>query len=176
MRGDNASQMRYLFGDYDLKDIVDPDHPSGNVAAVEKLYGQLSLRGPKVYPVQEFINTRIGVPILQHGGDAQARPHADEVVHVFSPKGKYTKLDGEFQQKWFYEGLTVFGFKLSRVSWLDRIQKRLGGNRLGGRQTLPGKKIKEDVESYEEWVQEFEGKPPSTYKPWKPLVIRGGKK
>jgi hypothetical protein len=176
MRGESAAAMCYLFGDYDLKDIVDPDHPAGNLAAVEKLHGQLSLRGPKVYPVQDFINEQIGVPVLQHGGDAQARPHAPEVIHVWSPQGKYSTLTAEWQQKWFYEGLSLFGFKLSRVSWLDRLQKKLGGNVFDGRRTLPGKRIKEDVESYEEWVKEFEGEPPSTYKPWTPRVIQGGKK
>jgi hypothetical protein len=176
MRGQDPAAMAYLFGDYDLKDIVDPNHPQGNLAAVEKLHGQLSLRGPKVDAVQDFINALIRVPVVQHGGDAQARPHADEVLHVFSPLGKYSKLTGLFQQTWFYEGLSIFGFKLSRISWLDRIQKHLGGNVLQGRVTLSGKRIKGDVEAYEEWVKDFEGNPPSTYKPWTPTVIQGGKK
>jgi hypothetical protein len=175
MRGEDAGKMCYLFGDYDLKDIVAAEHPAGNLAAVEMLHGQLSMRGPRLYAIQDYINGRIGVPVLQHGGDAQARPHAAEVIHVFSPGGKYSKLESERRQRWFYEGLSPFGVKFSDCTLLDWLQQLLGLNVFQGRQTLSAKSVKEALERHDQWVKDFAGDPPSTYRPWTPEVIRGGK-
>jgi hypothetical protein len=77
----------YIFGDYDLFDIVIPAQSNRNLAAVEELHGQVHMRGARVIPVQNYINNRTGVKMVNHGGQAQAM-HKFEEVDAFGPNGE----------------------------------------------------------------------------------------
>jgi hypothetical protein len=105
-------QGSYIHGDYDLYDIIDVAQPHRNLAAVETLLGQPHRRGAKVLPVQEFINARIGTPMVQHGGEAQYADHSEQSIDAFGPNGEDVTILNEFSVRSWYE------------------------NRFGGRQTL----------------------------------------
>jgi hypothetical protein len=55
----------YIHGDYDLYDVIHIAQAQRNLAAVETLLGQPHRRGAKVLTVQNFINARIGSPMIQ---------------------------------------------------------------------------------------------------------------
>lgn len=81
-------QGKYIHGDYDLYDIVLMEHPQGNLAAIETLHGVPHMRGPRLLPIQEFINGRITVPVIQHGCCMQYEDHTKDVVDAFGPGGE----------------------------------------------------------------------------------------
>lgn len=105
-------QGSYIHGDYDLYDLIDVTQPHRNLAAVETLLGQPHRRGAKVLPVQEFINARIGTPMVQHGGEAQYADHSEQSIDAFGPDGEDITILNEFSVRSWYE------------------------NRFGGRKTL----------------------------------------
>jgi hypothetical protein len=102
----------YIHGDYDLYDIIDITQAHRNLASVETLLGQPHRRGPKVLTVQEFINSRIGSPMVQHGGEAQYADHSQQSLDAFGPNGEDVTILNEFSVRSWY------------------------ANQFGGRQTL----------------------------------------
>lgn len=94
---------RYIHGDYDLYDIVLAEHPRGNLAAVETLHGQPHRRGARVIPVMQYINNRIGVPMVQHGGEAQFKGHSEQSIDVFGPHGEECTILNEYSVRGWYE-------------------------------------------------------------------------
>ncbi len=94
----------YIHGDYDLYDIIDVTQPHRNLAAVETLLGQPHRRGAKVLPVQEFVNARIGTPMVQHGGEAQYADHSEQSIDAFGPNGEDVTILNEFSVRGWYEG------------------------------------------------------------------------
>jgi hypothetical protein len=96
-----------IHADYDLYDIIDVKQPHRNLAAVETLLGQPHRRGAKVLPVQQFINTRIGTPMVQHGGEAQYADHSEQSVDAFGPNGEDVTILNEFSVRGWY--MNVFG-------------------------------------------------------------------
>ena len=94
----------YLNGDYDLYDIIDPEQASRNLAAVETLLGQPHRRGASFYCVQDFVNPRIGVPMVQHGGEMQFADHSDQAIDAFGPNGEDVTILNKFSVRgWFQE-------------------------------------------------------------------------
>lgn len=100
-------QGSYIHGDYDLYDIIDIKQPHRNLAAVETLLGQPHRRGAKVLTVQEFINARIGTPMVQHGGEAQYADHSEQSIDAFGPNGEDVTILNEFSVRGWYTN--VFG-------------------------------------------------------------------
>lgn len=94
---------QWIHGDYDLKDIVVPGQERRNIALVEELHGQPHMRGPKLPMVQDYVNRRLGVPMVQHGAQAQYTDHADERIDVFGPNGEQFTLKNAKQTKLWYE-------------------------------------------------------------------------
>lgn len=106
-------ENKYIHGDYDLYDIIIPQHARRNLAAVETLHGQPHLRGPKVNPVKNFINELIGVPMVQHGGEMQYTDHSEQSIDVFGPGGENFTILNEFSvRRWYkdkFEGRKPLG-------------------------------------------------------------------
>lgn len=75
---------KYLYGDYDLFDIVPVGHERRNLRAVEELSGQPHLRGPLVIRVANFINSELRCNLIQHGGAYQYDDSFEKVL-VFKP-------------------------------------------------------------------------------------------
>ncbi|MGD0909405.1 MAG: hypothetical protein ABSA96_17630 [Candidatus Acidiferrales bacterium] len=105
-------QGSYIHGDYDLYDIIDVTQAHRNLALVESLLGQPHRRGPFVLTVQDFINSRIGSPMIQHGGEAQYADHSEQSIDAFGPDGEDVTILNEFSVRGWY------------------------GNKFGGRKTL----------------------------------------
>ncbi len=97
----------YIHGDYDLYDVIDVTQAHRNLALVGTLLGQPHRRGPKVLDVQKFINSRIGSPMVQHGGEAQYADHSEQAVDAFGPNGEDVTILNEFSVRGWYE--KVFG-------------------------------------------------------------------
>jgi hypothetical protein len=96
-------QGSYIHGDYDLYDIIDVTQAHRNLALVESLLGQPHRRGPYVLTVQDFINSRIGSPMIQHGGEAQYADHSEQPIDAFGPDGENVTILNEFSVRGWYE-------------------------------------------------------------------------
>jgi hypothetical protein len=96
-------QGSYIHGDYDLYDVIDITQVHRNLAAVETLLGQPHRRGAKVITVQNFINSRIGSPMIQHGGEAQYADHSEQAIDAFGPNGEDVTILNEFSVRGWYE-------------------------------------------------------------------------
>ena len=97
----------YIHGDYDLYDIIDITQAHRNLALVETLLGQPHRRGARVLAVQKFVNTRIGSPMVQHGGEAQYADHSEQSIDAFGPNGEDVTILNEFSVRGWYE--KIFG-------------------------------------------------------------------
>jgi len=93
---------QYIHGDYDLYDIIPVDHPSANLAAVEMLLGQPHRRGVLVTRVLAYVNGRIGIPMVQHGGEAQYKGHREQPLDAFGPNGEQCTILNEFSVRAWY--------------------------------------------------------------------------
>jgi hypothetical protein len=96
-------QGSYIHGDYDLYDIVDISQPHRNLAAVESLLGQPHRRGYNLIPVQDFINRKIGVEMIQHGGEAQFADHSAQSIDAFGPNGEDVTILNELSVRAWYK-------------------------------------------------------------------------
>ncbi len=93
---------KYVYGDYDLYDVVDPRQARRNLALVDTLHGQLHMRGPYHYRVMSYINAQFGFSVIQHGGEAQYKDHTNQFIDVFGPKLEYFPLQNEAEIRRFY--------------------------------------------------------------------------
>jgi len=96
-------QGSYIHGDYDLYDIIDVAQPPRNLASVETLLGQPHRRGANLLRVQQFINSRIGSPMVQHGGEAQYADHSEQAIDAFGPNGEDVTILNEFSVRAWYK-------------------------------------------------------------------------
>ncbi len=94
---------RYIHGDYDLYDIIDPSGAHRNLAAVETLHGSPHMRGPRFFEVQRYVNSRIGVPMIQHGGEAQFKDHSEQSIDAFGPAGEDLTILNEHSLRVWYQ-------------------------------------------------------------------------
>jgi hypothetical protein len=92
-----------IHGDYDLYDIIDINQPQRNLAAVETLLGQPDRRGFNLIPIQNFINRNLGVPMIQHGGEAQYADHSQQSIDAFGPNGEDVTILNEFSVRDWYK-------------------------------------------------------------------------
>ena len=96
-------QASYIHGDYDLYDIIDINQSQRNLAVVETLLGQPHRRGFNLIPIQDFINRRIGVQMIQHGGEAQYADHSEQSIDAFGPNGEDVTILNEFSVRGWYK-------------------------------------------------------------------------
>ena len=53
--------------------------------------------------IQDFVNQKIGVDMVQHGAEVYFADHSDDEIEVFSPTGQAGTLKGKTQIKKWYE-------------------------------------------------------------------------
>jgi len=98
---------KYIHGDYDLKGIVLPGQEFRVLSLVTESLGQDARRGPKFYEVQEFVNSAIGKPMVQHGAEDEYLDHStdlEETIFVFFPEERQPKfLRGPAETRAWYE-------------------------------------------------------------------------
>jgi hypothetical protein len=81
---------KYLHSDYDLYDIIAVGHENANLTVVGERDGAPDFRPAHLYPVEDYVNARIGAEMVHHGGQYQFTPHTKHFVEVFGPKGEFT--------------------------------------------------------------------------------------
>jgi len=97
-----AGKGRYIHADYDLYAIFDRDDKIGAdffegqtylplEREVGTLHGQDHFWGKHFEQVRDFINSRIGVPMIQHGGQEHFA-HTGDLLDVFCPDGSVKAL------------------------------------------------------------------------------------
>lgn len=101
-RTETNGRTKYLHGDYDLYDVVDPDHVRTTMAIVDELHGQRHMRGAEFWAVKQFVDSRIGVPMIQHSDHTKFMPHSNEPVAVFGPEGEAVTLLNEAAIRTWY--------------------------------------------------------------------------
>ena len=79
---------KYLHSDYDLYDIIVVGHERANLAVVGKRDGEWDFRPAHLFPLEEFVNGRIGAEMVHHGGQFQFSEHTNDIVEIFGPKGE----------------------------------------------------------------------------------------
>lgn len=94
---------QFIHGDYDLYDIVDINSATRNLALVSSLSGSPHMVGAHFGKVQKEVNQRIGVPMVQHGGEAQFKDHSSQQVWGFCPDGTEFSLHSETAIREFYK-------------------------------------------------------------------------
>jgi len=79
---------KYLHGDYDLYDIIVVGHERANLAVVGTRDGVDDYRPARLFPIEDFVNGRIGAEMVHHGGQFQFSEHTNDIVEIFGPKGE----------------------------------------------------------------------------------------
>jgi hypothetical protein len=79
---------QYLHSDYDLYDIIVVGHENANLVLVGERDGAPDFRPPHLFPLENFINGRVGSEMIHHGGQYQFSEHTKDIVEVFGPKGE----------------------------------------------------------------------------------------
>ncbi len=85
---------KFVHSDYDVYDVVDPKRPV-NLSPVGTQGGQ-PVFGTRGLPgVKDYVNERIGSPVVQHPAEAQFKGHSDQRLIVFGPDGQRFVTDGK---------------------------------------------------------------------------------
>jgi hypothetical protein len=97
---------KYLYGDYDLFDIIFLMKPLQNLQGAQRgaykqrtgpehapAFGTLDNRDENWDEISQFINQQLGVPMIQHGSHLRHKPHDFRDVDAFGPGGVYEKWD-----------------------------------------------------------------------------------
>ena len=79
---------KYLHGDYDLYDIIVVGHERANLAVVGERDGAPDYRPARLFPIEDFVNGRIGAEMVHHGGQFQYSEHTNDIVEIFGPQGE----------------------------------------------------------------------------------------
>ncbi|HLK65497.1 MAG TPA: toxin glutamine deamidase domain-containing protein [Bryobacteraceae bacterium] len=86
---------KYIHGDYDIYDMIDPKRPGANLGLVTELHGERHIQTPKLPEVGNYVNDRVGAPMVRHGGELQYRDHSEQRIIAFGPQGQRFELNGE---------------------------------------------------------------------------------
>lgn len=94
---------KYLFGDYDLFDVIRPGDESRNMGMIVNGPNGPAVVGIHHYKVMEFINSAIGVDMIQHSNSALYKRKFED-VYVFTPTGRIEQWSAitvrEHYRKW----------------------------------------------------------------------------
>lgn len=83
----------YLHGDYDLYGIVPAGRPGQKTLERSLQHGVENLCSERFGEISEFLNRRMGAPMIQHGGQ-ESMGHADDHLDVFWANGDITEVAG----------------------------------------------------------------------------------
>ncbi|WP_157486621.1 hypothetical protein [Dyadobacter alkalitolerans] len=78
----------YLYGDYDLFDIVRVGDERRNLGLVGEQNGEITVTGINYKAVNNYINMSLGIDMIQHPGSALFKNKFDN-IYVFSPEGNF---------------------------------------------------------------------------------------
>jgi hypothetical protein len=109
---------KYIHGDYDLYDIVDIRQPQRNLALVGKLHGQDHLAVANLRFIQQAINNKLGIEMIQHGGEAQFQLPDEQKIDAFNPKGEHIQIQNLSELRELYQNT----FK-GRITLAERFKQ-----------------------------------------------------
>jgi hypothetical protein len=102
--GSLITAATYIHGDYDLYAIVAKDSPLDTVFVTETRLGEKHVRSKELFDVQNYVNRRIGRPVVLHGDQEKYATHSDEDVYAFFPDERSPRtLSGKLAIERFYE-------------------------------------------------------------------------
>lgn len=86
----------YIHGDYDLFGIVPVEMPAFKTVRESLLYGVRNLYSERSREIAQFLNRRMGAPMIQHGAEESSdRPTGEhEELDVFWAGGDVTEVKG----------------------------------------------------------------------------------
>ena len=96
------SMQVFVHGDYDLFSIVPEDDRASNVFVVSDLLGLKNSRSKQLFDVQNYVNARMGVPMVLHGEQDHFDDTFDDVVDIFFPDGVQVKSRAGEQLRLFF--------------------------------------------------------------------------
>jgi len=101
-----GTDWSYIHGDYDLKDVIVPGEEASNQRLEGKIDGVKNFT--PLLPKKNFedararLNQLMGVPMVQHGAEAQFAWHGDEPITVAFPDFTHLLLtDAVTVQRWY---------------------------------------------------------------------------
>ena len=83
---------KYIYSDYDLWDIIDPENPRPNLGIVEELHGQLHIRNRLQREVEEQLSGTPLAQMVQHSGEMQYAVPSEQPIDAFGPNGEVVTL------------------------------------------------------------------------------------
>ena len=83
---------KYIYSDYDLWDIIDPENPRPNLGIVEELHGQLHIRNRLQRKVEEQLSGTPLAQMVQHSGEMQYAVPSEQPIDAFGPNGEVMTL------------------------------------------------------------------------------------
>jgi len=97
------SMRVFVHGDYDLFSVVPTDDRATNVFVQELLLGQHHSRGKQLMDVQNYVNARMGVPMVLHGEQDHYDNTFDDTVDIFYPDGTTVVSRSQVALRQFFE-------------------------------------------------------------------------
>lgn len=97
------SMRVFIHGDYDLFSIVPTDDRASNLFVQESLLGQDHARGKQLMDVQNYVNSRMGVPMVLHGEQDHFDNTFDDTVDIFYPDGTTVVSRAQAKLQLFFE-------------------------------------------------------------------------
>jgi hypothetical protein len=96
---------RYIHADYDLYALVSADQPEQRtLARQETMLNQSHVFGPQWFQFMNWIDARLGFPMIFHGEQEHYREHTEDDLIVFYPDGQTVKfLNGQADIERFYQ-------------------------------------------------------------------------
>jgi hypothetical protein len=77
---------KFIHGDYDLYDIIDPANPKLNEGRRETIDGETNIAHPRLDDVKRVVNGLIGVEMVLHGAAMQLEDHTKQTIELFGPR------------------------------------------------------------------------------------------
>lgn len=77
----------YLYGDYDLYDVIDPNDPLGSVRLIKRVRDKDVSYSPKSLRVQRALNAKFPSRMVQHGDQLSFDDHTEDLIYAFPPEG-----------------------------------------------------------------------------------------
>jgi len=83
---------KYIYSDYDLWDVIDPENPRPNLGIVEELHGQVHIRNRLQRKVEEQLAGTSLAQMVQHSGEMQYAVPSEQPIDAFGPNGEVVTL------------------------------------------------------------------------------------
>lgn len=88
----------YLYGDYDLYDVIDPNDPLGSERLIKRVRDKDVSYSPKSLRVQQALNAKFPARMVQHGDQLSFDEHTEDLIYAFPPEDGASFIINLFQR------------------------------------------------------------------------------